>query len=247
MVNPKPRPSKQNRIPIKSKRCPSKPRNVTCERSGSLRLASPPTSPAWAKATDARLSTANAGVRILANRHALDATLASQKRMGSSRDENFYQDDYVSRDNSPSHSTLFRDSTGRTEPRLLQSRARFHCKTLTGVLELGRLGFCPRISAGSAPYEAGSKTSLCSISRGDGQTYSPRFQDCLALLTRPCRTSHSTVANMPHQPNSRTVPAILVSYCSTPRLEKIACQSCSANSGSPTATRGSDMLRASAM
>src|SRR6266550_1258604 len=112
MVNPKPRPSKQNRIPIKSKRCPSKPRKVICERSGSLRLASPPTSPAWAKAADARLSTANAGVKILANRHALDATLASQKRMGSSRDENFYQDDYVSRDNSPSHSTLFRTQLG---------------------------------------------------------------------------------------------------------------------------------------
>src|SRR6266853_3792081 len=107
MVNPKPRPNTQNTIPIKSSLCPSTPRKVTCERSGSLRLASPPTSPpGWAKAADARLNTASVGIRILVSRHALDATLASQKRMESSRDENFYQDDYVSRDNSPSHSTL---------------------------------------------------------------------------------------------------------------------------------------------
>src|SRR5256885_1482512 len=66
---PKPRPSKQNRIPIKSSLCPSTPRKVICERSGSLRLASPPTSPAWAKAADARLSTANAGVKIRSEEH----------------------------------------------------------------------------------------------------------------------------------------------------------------------------------
>src|SRR5256885_4116612 len=169
MVKPKPRPSRQNRIPNKSSLCPSTPRNVTCERSGSLRLASPPTSPAWAKAADARLSTANAGVRILANRHALDATLASQKRMGSSRDENFNQDDHVSRDNSPSHSTLS-DSTGRAEPRITAIPSTLPLQDFNRSAGAWPSRILFRISAGSTPGEAGSKTSLCSISGGDGQT-----------------------------------------------------------------------------
>src|SRR5882724_5372221 len=40
------------------------------------------------------------------------------------------------------HTALFRTQLGELSHALPQSRARFHCKTLTGVLELGRLGFC---------------------------------------------------------------------------------------------------------
>lgn len=47
----------------------------------------------------------------------------------------------MSRNYSPSHSTL-RTQLGELSHTLLQSRARFHCKTLTGVLEFGRLGSC---------------------------------------------------------------------------------------------------------
>jgi hypothetical protein len=68
------------------------------------------------------------------------------------------------------HTALFRTQLGELSHALLQSRARFHCKTLTGVLELGRLGFCPGFPQARRLGEAGSKTSLCSISGGDGQT-----------------------------------------------------------------------------
>src|SRR6266550_3962494 len=40
------------------------------------------------------------------------------------------------------HTALFRTQLGELSHALPRSRARFHCKTLTGVLELGRLGFC---------------------------------------------------------------------------------------------------------
>src|SRR2546421_9037395 len=67
------------------------------------------------------------------------------------------------------HTALFRTQLGELSHALPQSRARFHCKTLTGVLELGRLGFCSGFRRLNA-WDAGSKTSLCSIFGGDGQT-----------------------------------------------------------------------------
>ena len=54
------------------------------------------------------------------------------------------------------HTALFRTQLGELSHALPQSRARFHCKTLTGVLELGRLGFCPGFPQADA-WGAGSK------------------------------------------------------------------------------------------
>src|SRR5271154_3771680 len=52
MVIPKARPKMQNRIPHKRRLWPFTPRKFTCERSGSLRLASPPAA-SWARAAEA--------------------------------------------------------------------------------------------------------------------------------------------------------------------------------------------------
>ena len=60
-------------------------------------------------------------------------------------------------------------------------------------------------------------------------------------------TSHPTTASIPHQPKNRTTPAMVVSYCNIPKLEKMVCQSCSMLSGSPVVTNGRIIARASAM
>ena len=49
----------------------------------------------------------------------------------------------------------------------------------------------------------------------------------MAQSFRLRRTSHATVASIPHQPRKLTNAAIFVSYGNTPRLEKMVCQSCS--------------------
>ena len=68
-----------------------------------------------------------------------------------------------------------------------------------------------------------------------------------AELLKLRRTSHATVASIPHQPRKLTTAAIFVSYGNTPRLEKMVCQSCSMKSESPAVTSGRTMARASAM
>lgn len=50
----------------------------------------------------------------------------------------------------------------------------------------------------------------------------------LELCFSPCAASHAVLPNIPHHPIVRTMPAITVSYGSTPSPEKIVFQSCSA-------------------
>src|ERR1700752_1203744 len=83
MTRPKINPKTQNKMPNSSSLWPSTPRKLTCERSGSLRLASPPASSLdWAGALKAvtRL-TAPAAAPNFAIRHAEDRALLSQVRM----------------------------------------------------------------------------------------------------------------------------------------------------------------------
>src|SRR5439155_10245791 len=63
---------------------PSVPRNCTCDKSGSFRLASPPTSPlGWAKAAaPVSVTKVKVAANVLANRHPRDARFAIQMRMG---------------------------------------------------------------------------------------------------------------------------------------------------------------------
>ncbi len=49
----------------------------------------------------------------------------------------------------------------------------------------------------------------------------------LELCCRPRAASHAVLASIPHHPIMRMMPAITVSYDSTPRPEKIVFQSCS--------------------
>ncbi|PYX02865.1 MAG: hypothetical protein DMG86_05625 [Acidobacteria bacterium] len=67
--------------------------------------------------------------------------------MGSSRDENFRQDDYVSRDNSPSHSTL-PDSAGRAEPRITAIPSTLPLQDFNRSAGAWPSRILPRISAG---------------------------------------------------------------------------------------------------
>src|ERR1700675_4950597 len=78
MASPKISPKTQNRIPIVSSLCPSIPRKVTWERSGSFRAASPPGF-SWAEA-DAALSKVSRAPRApaFANRLLSEPMLASQ-------------------------------------------------------------------------------------------------------------------------------------------------------------------------
>src|SRR5215467_5852731 len=82
MAKPNPNPKIQKKIPIMSKRWPSTPRKVTDERSGSLRLASPPTCSGCASAAEAKTvrdeSVSPTTPTIFAQR---DAKLADQMRM----------------------------------------------------------------------------------------------------------------------------------------------------------------------
>src|SRR5581483_3369495 len=110
MARPKSRPKMQNRIPTRSNRWPSMPRNCTVDRSGTLRLASPPTSPSgWAKAAAApTVRPANVAARFLVNRQPVDAALAIQVRMGILQNRNFYGLERVNA--SPSGKTEFSDA-----------------------------------------------------------------------------------------------------------------------------------------
>lgn len=49
----------------------------------------------------------------------------------------------------------------------------------------------------------------------------------LELCVSPCAASHAVLASIPHHPITRMIPAITLSYDSTPRPEKIVFQSCS--------------------
>src|SRR5215467_577218 len=83
MASPNARPKIQNRIPISSSLCPSieSLRKLTEDKSGSFRLASPP-SVGWARAAVAPVTAkANAPAKVLAKRHPWDAALASQVRI----------------------------------------------------------------------------------------------------------------------------------------------------------------------
>ena len=75
----------------------------------------------------------------------------------------------MSRNNSPSHSTLS-DSAGRIESRITAIPSTLPLQDFNRSAGAWPSRILSRISAGSTPYEAGSKTSLCSISGGDGQT-----------------------------------------------------------------------------
>src|SRR4029077_8047703 len=81
MASPKISPKMQKRIPIVSSLCPSIPRNVTCERSGNFRPASP-LGFSWAEA-DAALSKVSRApaAPAFANRLPSEQTPASQVRI----------------------------------------------------------------------------------------------------------------------------------------------------------------------
>src|SRR5579871_5040185 len=84
MTRPKARPITQNSKPRVSSLWPSMPRKVTDERSGSLRLASPPVSGAgWARAEDAvSINAAKAKEKNFPKRLPQEEKEASQGRIG---------------------------------------------------------------------------------------------------------------------------------------------------------------------
>ncbi len=53
------------------------------------------------------------------------------------------------------------------------------------------------------------------------------YAGCGGTSFRLFRISQNTVPSIPSQPRKLMTAAIFVSYCSTPRLEKMVCQSCS--------------------
>ena len=53
------------------------------------------------------------------------------------------------------------------------------------------------------------------------------YAGCVGTSFRLFFISQNTVASIPSQPRKLMTAAIFVSYCSTPRLEKMVCQSCS--------------------
>src|SRR6266480_1099851 len=79
MTSPKAKPNKQKRMPKSSSVWPSMPRNLTCERSGSFKLASPPASSARAEAA-ARSATVTAAPNLVNLKH-WDQAFVSQVRM----------------------------------------------------------------------------------------------------------------------------------------------------------------------
>src|SRR5579863_2249884 len=84
MIRPNAKPKMQNRIPKRSSLCPSIPRNETEERSGSFRLASPPTSSLACAANDCaavNMENVAATAENFAIRHASDRALVSQVRI----------------------------------------------------------------------------------------------------------------------------------------------------------------------
>src|SRR5437870_4443423 len=114
------RPKTQKRIPISSNRWPSIPRKLTCDRSGSFRFASPPTSEEdWPKAHVVRAMTATAPATIFPIRHPWDATLASQMRIGIPPDENL-SDVHEFKSHIPVHSMTKRS---------LPERQGAHCRS----------------------------------------------------------------------------------------------------------------------
>src|SRR5207249_10729382 len=120
-LNPNPMPKTQKRIPISSNRWPSIPRKLTCDRSGSFRFASPPTSEEdWPKAHVVRAMTAaTAPATIFPIRHPWDATLASQMRIGIPPDENL-SDVHEFKSHIPVHSMTKRS---------LPERQGAHCRS----------------------------------------------------------------------------------------------------------------------
>src|SRR5271165_3254477 len=89
MTMPKPKPKTQNRIPMVSSLCPSIPKKVTCVRSGSFRLASPPTSvDGWARAAEAlRNRPVSKIAKVLPNRSPGKESLEKAERIKSSKSE----------------------------------------------------------------------------------------------------------------------------------------------------------------
>src|SRR6266436_3218410 len=77
MANPKPRPNTQIRIPRSKSLWPSMPRNVTWDKSGSFKLASPPASSARADAALRSVSTAAVTPNLM-NLQPLKQALASR-------------------------------------------------------------------------------------------------------------------------------------------------------------------------
>src|SRR5215472_9374316 len=141
-------------------------RNLTAERSGSFRLASPPASELWARADDApSITRAKVAAKVLVKRHPWDAIRANQMRMGNPPKSGVVLDDYVFRlrlSGVTPYCTFLCDQAGGY-PEL---RTRFHYKTRTMSAELGRVG-CLRpdsMPAGTltSPGRPRHKTSLYS-------------------------------------------------------------------------------------
>src|SRR5581483_2336647 len=176
MARPKPRPRTQNRIPMSNSLWPSIPRKLTEDRSGSLRLASPPTSElGWARAFEApKVTRATIVARVLAALHPLDAIFASQMRMG------FLHREELEVRMTTCLGTAFRHKNART-PNLQAPGA--HCRNsehastarLYRSAELGRVGSLLRRTALEwgvvyPPGRVRHKTRFYNILPGGGQT-----------------------------------------------------------------------------